>query len=308
MPTVVERARPAMGSLFRLRLLGDDAEHLEAVAEAALDEIERVEQLLSWRDARSEVARINRKAAARPVLVDFELAEILSRCQAAERATDGYFDLAAAACVKLRGAGELWNIDAARRLVTFTNPNVQLDFGAFGKGYALDCAAAELRRFGVTNALLDGGTSSVLALGTDEFGNPWPVGLRNPFAPRPDSPATWPHELGQLRLTDLALSSSAAKDAGLSQSAESDVLNPLAGEPIEDPSAYAVVAADGATAEVLSTALCAMGPRAAEVYTKERTNDLLAAAVAIVRLDPPQDADGPPRLTPLLVRRSGVLV
>jgi thiamine biosynthesis lipoprotein len=306
--TVVERARPAMGSLFRLRLLGDDAEHLEAVAEAALDEIERVERLLSWRDARSEVARINREAAARPVLVDFELAEILARCQAAEAATDGYFDLAAAARTELRDAGRLWEFDAERRLIRFTRPGVLLDFGAYGKGYALDCAAAELRRFGITQALLDGGTSSVLALGTDEFGNPWPVGLRNPFAARSDSPATWPHELGQLRLTDLALSSSAALDAGLSHSADHDMLNPRTGEPILELSAYAVVAADGATAEVLSTALCAMGSVAAEAYTRERTNDLLAAAVAIVRLDPPQEADGSPHLTPLLVRRPGVLV
>ena len=37
---VVERARPAMGSLFQLRLIGDDAGHLAACAEAALDEVE----------------------------------------------------------------------------------------------------------------------------------------------------------------------------------------------------------------------------------------------------------------------------
>lgn len=297
-----------MGSLFRLRLLGDDAEHLEAVADAALDEIERVERLLSWRDARSEVARINREATARPVLVDFELAAILAQCQAAEASTGGYFDLAAAARAELRDACELWRFDAARRLVMFTRPEVRLDFGAYGKGHALDCAAAEVRRFGITQALLDGGTSSVLALGTDEFGNPWPVGLRNPFAARPDAKTTWPHELGQLRLTDLALSSSATQDAGLSHSAASDVVNPRTGEPIMELSAYAVVAADGATAEVLSTALCAMGSVAAEAYTNERTNDLLAAAVAIVRLDPPQHPDAPPCLTPLLVRRPGVLV
>ena len=52
-----------MGSLFQLRLIGDDEEHLAAVADAALDEIERVERLLSWRDVRSEAARINREAA-----------------------------------------------------------------------------------------------------------------------------------------------------------------------------------------------------------------------------------------------------
>lgn len=37
------------------------------------DEVERIERLLSWRDACSETSRVNREAAARPVLVDFEL-------------------------------------------------------------------------------------------------------------------------------------------------------------------------------------------------------------------------------------------
>ncbi|MGC3968557.1 MAG: FAD:protein FMN transferase [Pirellulales bacterium] len=115
-------------------------------------------------------------------------------------------------------------------------------------------------------------------------------------------------QLGQLRLTELTLSSSAATDAGVSQPVESDVVNSHTGQPIVEPSAYAVVAADGATAEVLSTALCAMGRQAAEAYTKGRTNELLSAAVAIVRLDPPADTHSSPSLTPLVLRRPGVFV
>ncbi|MGC3967636.1 MAG: FAD:protein FMN transferase [Pirellulales bacterium] len=104
-------------------------------ADAALDGIERMERLLSWRDARSEVTRINREAVTRPVLVDFELAQILSCCKAAEVATDGYFDLAASAHRNVAIGEELWEFDAARRLIRLTRPDVRLDFGAYGKGY-----------------------------------------------------------------------------------------------------------------------------------------------------------------------------
>ncbi|MBA4017885.1 MAG: hypothetical protein C0483_11975 [Pirellula sp.] len=308
MPVVVERARPAMGSLFQLRLIGDDAEHLADCAETALDEIERVERLLSWRDVRSETARVNREAATRPVLVDFEFAQFLATIKGAEKATAGFFDAAVQSRRAIVGADELWEIEAEHRLVRFTRSGVRLDFGAVGKGYALDCAAAELRRFGVSQALLDAGTSSVLALGADEFGNPWPVGLRNPFTARPELRGTWPLELGQLRLGDLALSCSASHDAATSSGAESDLLDPATGRPVTQASAYAVVATNGIAAEVLSTALCAMGTVRAEAYTKEESNQLLRDVVAIVRLDAGDDASAAPCVTPLLLRRSGVLV
>ena len=308
MPVVVERTRPAMGSLFQVRLIGDDAEHLAACAEAALDEVARVERLLSWRDVCSETSRVNREAATRPVLVDFEFAQFLAICKQGEAATAGFFDVAVQSRCVEGNVGELWQVDVERRLVRFASPDVRLDFGAVGKGYALDCAAAELRRFGVVNALVDGGTSSVLALGTDEFGNSWPVGLRNPFAARPESRDTWPLELGQLRLADLALSCSASHDAVNSPGDESDLLDPTTGRPIRQSAAYAVVASSGTTTEVLSTALCAMGTVRAEAYTKEESNELLRDVVAIVRLDVGDDPAASPGITPLLLRRPGVLV
>ena len=72
--------------------------------------------------------------------------------------------------------------------------------------------------------------------------------------------------------------------------------------------AYAVVASSGTRAEVLSTALCAMGTVWAEAYTKEESNELLRDVVAIVRLDVGDDPAASPGITPLLLRRPGVLV
>src|SRR5688500_16810135 len=87
--------RPAMNTWFEVLLLGDDPENLQAAGEAALDESERVEKLLSRFDPASEVSRINREAANSPVLLDLELAEILETCRKAWMETHGYFDITA---------------------------------------------------------------------------------------------------------------------------------------------------------------------------------------------------------------------
>jgi len=285
MTMLFERAKPAMGSLFTVRLIGDDEEHLSAVADAAFAEIDRVERLLSWRDVRSECSRINREAAAGPVLVDYEMLAILQTCDEARRATDGYFDIVAAR-QEPRPPGTL-QLDAARRTIQFTGPECRLDFGAFGKGYALDRAADELRRYGVTRALLDGGSSSILAMGDGPEVFPWRVGLRNPFVD--DAP-----ELQQLLLRDTALSCSAVFGSG---DKTSDVVDPHTARPLADRTAVAVVANSAEAAEVLSTALLAMGKERAAAYIKETQNAWLAAASRVVWIS---ESEGAANLETLL--------
>jgi thiamine biosynthesis lipoprotein len=62
--------------------------------------------------------------------------------------------------------------------VTSTNPAVQLDFGGYAKGYALDRAADIFRENGIENALVNVG-GNIMALGRRE-GRPWRVGIESP--------------------------------------------------------------------------------------------------------------------------------
>ena len=62
--------------------------------------------------------------------------------------------------------------------VTSTNPAVQLDFGGYAKGYALDRAAEIFRENGIGNALVNVG-GNIMALGR-RAGRPWRVGLESP--------------------------------------------------------------------------------------------------------------------------------
>jgi thiamine biosynthesis lipoprotein len=67
--------------------------------------------------------------------------------------------------------------------VSSRNAAVELDLGGYGKGYALDRAAAILKAHGVHNALVNIG-GNVLALGS-KGDQPWRVGIQHPREPRP---------------------------------------------------------------------------------------------------------------------------
>jgi thiamine biosynthesis lipoprotein len=251
-----------MATLFEVVLLGDDDEHLAAVAEAALDEITRVEGLLSRHDPRSEVARLNREAAEKEVLVDRELFELLQVCDVYHILTGCYFD-PAAVLAKSPGAKASFRhvvLDNEKRTVRFETPALMLDFGATGKGYALDQTAALIRSFGVERALLHGGTSSILALGLDRNGKPWPIGIRPPGA------ADDGMELAQIRLCDQGYSCSAVFSAG---EQVSDIVNPRSLSPLDKQAACVVIASNAFEAELYSTALLAMGMDEARAYTEK---------------------------------------
>jgi thiamine biosynthesis lipoprotein len=254
-----------MGTWFEVRLLGDDPEHLAAVAEAVLDEVERIERLLSRFDRRSEIARINREATHRAVLIDREVLGLLETCREAWERTEGSFDVTASRAEDPAADREpsdrptfaAVEIDPDARTIRFARAGVALDLGGIGKGYALDRAAEIVAAQGVGSAFLHGGTSSILALGLDGTGRPWPVGVRDPFM-APDVA----EELFRVRLGDRGFSCSATRGTGR---AVSDLIDPRRGTPLAGQSACVAIARDATRAEVLSTALLCMGKgRAAE--------------------------------------------
>lgn len=243
--------RPAMNTLFEIIVEGEDLENDMAAAEAALDEVARVETVLSRFDPASEVARVNRDAHQHPVLISYELIEILETCRNYWEKTVGYFDITASN--EKKSKFESVKIDSAARKISFAEPGVRLDFGAFGKGYALDCAAQLLKENGVRNALLHGGTSSVLAMG-----NPAQVGLRNPW----DVAC----EIESILLSNQGLSTSAVFHHDQNTS---DIIDPHGHAPLRDETACVVIGATAVEAEVFSTALLCMGKTKAEKFCAE---------------------------------------
>lgn len=249
-----QRFCEAMGTRFEVLLGGEDEEHLEAVAIAVLEEIKRLDGVLSRFDPRSEIARVNREAYDRPVRVDWEVFALLERCEQARQLTGGYFDITAAH--ESGDATSALQFDAETGTIKFTRPQVRIDLGGIGKGYALDCGREIMRRFGVTGGLLHGGTSSVLALAAPAGSDGWPVAVRHPLQPNAAP-------IAEVKLIERALSCSAVRHPGQTQS---DLMNPLTGRALDGDAASVVLAGNATTAEIFSTALLAMGRARAVDY------------------------------------------
>jgi thiamine biosynthesis lipoprotein len=65
-------------------------------------------------------------------------------------------------------------------LLSSRNPAVQLDFGGFAKGIAIDLGIAALRRLGINNAIVNAG-GDMRVIGS-KGGQPWRIGIRHPRA------------------------------------------------------------------------------------------------------------------------------
>jgi thiamine biosynthesis lipoprotein len=194
--------RTAMACRFEVTLDEADARCVDA-ARAALDEVDGIENALTWFRDTSEVSRVNREAAAGPLPVSPELFALLSLCRELHGATGGAFDPASTAlsrcwgfldrrphlpadeeiaAARARAGMDKVTLDDMGRTVRFAAPGVELNCGAVGKGWALDRVAASLRVGGVGRALLTAGGSSHRGWGGESWEWPSPdgVGLRPP--------------------------------------------------------------------------------------------------------------------------------
>lgn len=163
--------------------------------------------------------------------------------------------------LRLDGERELLRGALPERTVRFTRPGVELNLNGIGKGYALDRAAELLRGsesgYGISNWLLHGGHSSVLARGEHIGpGGPlsgWPVGIRNPLFPD--------ERFATLLLRNQAMgtSGSGVQFFRVGGKRYGHVLDPRTGWPVDHLLSVTVLAGSAAEADALSTAFFVMG-------------------------------------------------
>jgi thiamine biosynthesis lipoprotein len=286
---LLQFARRAMATRFAVFLNAAEQDTGEA-AVAALDVVDQVEsQLTVYRDD-SEVMHINRTAGHEPVSVDERLFELLSTCLTLFRDTGGAFDITAGPLMKVWGffrrqgqvpmpddlAAALGKVgsrhirlDEPARTIEFAQRGLEINFGAIGKGYALDRAAEGLLAAGVSDFLLHGGKSSVLARGRHDAqpseSSGWLVGVGHPLRPE--------KQLAQIRLVDAALGTSSTtyqffRDHGRRFG---HILDPRTGWPAEGVLQCTVRAPTAALADALSTAFFVLGWDAAREYSNRQT-------------------------------------
>ena len=190
-----------MGCTCTVRACGPDAAALPEIVDAALDEVDRVDRLMSHYRPDSPLSQLNRGAASGPVAVEPELLAFLDVCLRWSRESDGAFDVTVGPLMKawgfFRDEGRVPEkeelaavlqvvgyrrvvLDRAAGTVRFDRPGVELDLGGIGKGYAVDRVVDLLRRRGIASALVNLGGSSVYGLGAPPGREAWEIGIQDP--------------------------------------------------------------------------------------------------------------------------------
>jgi thiamine biosynthesis lipoprotein len=197
-----------MATRFEVTLVHEDAASAAAAVQEAWDDIDALEQQLSRFISHSDIGRLNGSEAGRVVDIHEAAMDCLTYGKEIWEQTGGAFDVTIGPLyaalrqrdgslrkatkkelehAKARCGYQLLELDPEQFTVIPRADHMCVDLGAIGKGYALDQAAMLLRmKHGITDVLLNAGTSTVLGMGSMPGRDGWLVraGTPEPFALR----------------------------------------------------------------------------------------------------------------------------
>lgn len=263
-----------MACTYSIVVYGNDAQSLRQSVDAAFDEVDRIDRLMSHYKPDSPLSCLNQEAAKAPVKTDPELFDFLAECLRYSRESDGAFDITVGPLMKawgfFRGEGRMPSeqelvkarrnvgfqhviLDEKARTVFFDQPGVELDLGGIAKGYAVDRAVAVLQRRGINSALVSAGGSTIYGLGTPPHEAGWEVKLQDPVAPDKTALTV------RLKNQALSVSGSYEKFFELGGRRYSHIMDPRTGQPVEGVLSVAVVTSSGTAGDALDNVFYVRG-------------------------------------------------
>jgi thiamine biosynthesis lipoprotein len=291
-PTPMHAAsREIMSTWFEVKVLSaKPPEAVQADLSAALDEIARLETLLSEWVPSTEISRINARAGKEGVSVGPDTWAVVSRGQAIAEQSQGAFDMTWAALrglyrfgpddpkriptkaeivpkLALVGYRDVL-LDPEKQTVKLKRKGMALGTGGIAKGYALDRVEALLLERGYPNFLLFAGGQVQLHGSRD--GRAWRIGIRHP------------RKLDQHIAAFEVFDGSVSTSGDYEHSFEVDgqrvhhIIDLSTGRPGTRSASVTLIARSGIDADALSTACFIKGPEACLAF--------------LAKLDEPADA------------------
>lgn len=266
-----------MGNAFEITVVAADRAWADAKTALAIEEIRRIEKLLTTFSDDSQVNHINRMAGIAPVVVDREVYDLIKRSIRISSLTDGAFDISYGSVDK-----SLWNFDthmtslpdaatakAMVRLINYRNiildeercsvmlkePGMRIGFGGIGKGYAAEMAKALLKREGVESGIVNA-SGDLTTWGYQPDGSPWTIGIANPnHAQQPFS---------YMNITDMAVATSGSyeKYAVINGKKYSHTIDPKTGLPVSGIKSVTIISPNAEICDAMATPVTIMGVRA----------------------------------------------
>lgn len=263
-----------MGNRFELSVVSDSEKWANEKIDVGIDEIKRIEKLLTTFSDDSETNQVNKNAGIMPVTVSRETFNLIQRSIRISEVTQGAFDITYGSIDK-----RLWNFDQNMtslpdkatakkmvRLINFRNivlndekctvflreEGMRIGFGGIGKGYAAERAKQVMKEQGVESGVVNA-SGDLNAWGIQPNGNKWTVGIANP-----DSS----HEVfSYMTISDLAVATSGNYEKFIMVDGKkySHTINPRTGLPVTGIKSVTIITTNAEIADAMATPVMIMG-------------------------------------------------
>lgn len=260
-----------------------DGKNTESILDKAEEKVLELEKLWSVTDKNSEIYAANH-SNGESISVSPETADLIDFSLDISEMTNGAFD-----CTMYPVLTE-WGFttseyripedDRIKELLKNTGyekidfdgnnltvpENMQIDFGAVGKGYTGDLVIGFLKENGIKSALLDLG-GNIQTIGTKPDGTYWKLGLRSPFDEG---------NFATLEIADSAVITSGGYERyfiGDDGETYWHILDPETGKPVKSGLVSAtVIGKEGRLCDALSTSVFVMGLDKSTEFWKNRND------------------------------------
>jgi thiamine biosynthesis lipoprotein len=281
---VFRKSRMLMDTLVTITVVADSPEQAEDAIDSALQEIGRLEKLISFWDPGSEISAINREAGKTPVKVSPETLDLIELALYVSEKTGGAFDATIGPVIRLwdfknktrpderslKKALPLVNfrkmvLDRSGQTAFLADRRMSFDTGGIAKGHAADLAERTLRAKGIEAGLI-AIAGDIKAFGRKPDGRGWMVAIRNP---RPTGKKD--ETLAKIELLDEAVSTSGDYERFFMEGGVRchHLLDPKTGYPARGFRSVSVIAPKGVLADGFSTGIFIMGPASGMSRLKE---------------------------------------
>ena len=266
-----------MGNNFTLTVVAPTEAEARGHIADAVNEIKRIETLLTTFSDTSETALINNNAGVGPVSVSREVYDLIARSITISGITQGAFDITYGSIDK-----SLWNFDRSMtrlpskeqalesvHLINYKNielnaedctvylkeKGMRIGFGGIGKGYAAEMARRLLQQRNVTSGIINA-SGDLTAWGTQPSGNPWRIGISDPDAPE--------KIFSYLNISGKAVATSGnyEKYVIINGKKYSHTIDPKTGLPVTGIKSVTVISDNAEFADAMATPVAVMGIKA----------------------------------------------
>jgi len=272
-----KKAMKLMGNHFEITVVGKEEAWAFEKIDLGVNEIKRIEKLLTTFDENSETNLINNNAGVAPIKVSTEILNLIERAIRISSVTQGAFDLSYGSVDH-----RLWNFDSTMtslpdlqtakkrvRLINYKNividrqlstvylkeKGMRIGFGGIGKGYAADAAKNIMQAAGVESGVVNA-SGDLTTWGTQPDGSIWTIGIVHPeYA---NSIFSYMNISG----LSVATSGNYEKFIMIDGKKYSHTINPKTGLPVSGIKSVTIVSTNAEIADAMATPVMIMGIRA----------------------------------------------